>query len=164
MADKSRERNSVDLFSDYGLDERQKSLSKELAAKSFRMLCLLVYVLTGLWTVIYFSITENIPFVFVGYSYFAAAVFCYCYYAVKSAKLGLINQVTSFSFTTGNLFTAIFALVMAAIAFAFMDKSIARIAIVAMFILISAEQFVLYFCGKQNFKALDKQAEEDDEE
>ena len=38
MADKSRERNYVDAFSDYGLDERQIAIQNKIMTKCFKIL------------------------------------------------------------------------------------------------------------------------------
>lgn len=37
MADKSRERNYVDAFSDYGMDERQIAIQNRIISKCFKI-------------------------------------------------------------------------------------------------------------------------------
>ncbi len=161
MADKSRERNKVDLFSDYGLDERQKTLSRELAAKSFRVLYLTIAFVTMAWVAVSFIFTDEIHPVFVAYSYFIAATVNYCIYAVRASKQGLINQITSFSFSTWSLATAVIALIGAVGALIVSEGKIERLSTAGIMLLLAAEQFIMYLCGRRNQKALDEQLKED---
>ena len=163
MADKSRERNNVDMFSNYGLDERQREISAKLGFRCFRMLYLLTAVLTGVWFMVHYTSDVQIPFAFVAFSYFAASVLIYCVYALYASKYGVINGITAFSFSTSSLFMAIFSAIIAVIAF-FVDVLENSWLMALVFALISVEHFILYFCGKRNFKVLEEQTKEDEED
>lgn len=163
-------RNHVDLFSNYGLDERQRSASYNIGFRCFRELYLLTLILTGVWFIVSCVTDVNIPAVVTAGSYFAAAIICYCIYALRAAKAGVINGITAFSFSTGSLVTAIFCAVMAAVfglgaarQLSASDKMTSSLMLAIICAMLSAEHFVLYICGIKNNKVLDKQSDEEDE-
>ena len=170
MADKSRERNGVDLFSDYGLDERQKNTSSEIGFKCFKLANTIFIILTMLWCCIY--LVDGMPAVHPAYcalSYFGAMIFLRCYYAVKASRLGVINQLTAFSSTTGGA-VAILVCLAATVFFSAgvkligLDGAADTEFLAILFGLALISNVVMYICGKRNFKALDEQLEEDGEE
>lgn len=170
MKEMNKERNYVDAFSDYGLDERQRSISSNIGIRCFRVLYTVTLILTAVWLIIDCVTDMNIPTFVTAVSYFAAAIVCYCIYALRSAKAGVINGITAFSFSTGSLATAIFAAVMtfvfgsaAAGQLAAADKMTNSLALAVFTAMMSAEHFVLYFCGRKNNKVLDEQNKEDEE-
>lgn len=165
-----KERNYADVFSDYGLDERQRSESVSIGFRCFRELYIITLILTALWFAADCIIDESIPAVLTAGSYFAAATVCYCIYAVRAAKAGVINGITAFSFSTGGLATAILTAVIALVyglgaagQLEASDKMTNSLVISAACAMISAEHFVLYFCGIKNGKVLDAQSKEEDE-
>lgn len=171
MKDNKKERNYVNVFSDYGLDERQRSKSENIGFRCFRELYIVSLVMTIVWYVVSCAADKNIPIVIVAGSYFAAAIVCYCIYALRAAKSGVINGITAFSFSTGSLAKAIFTAVLALLfglgsagLISAADKMTDCIVLAVLCAMLSAENFVLYFCGLKNNKVLDEQNKEGEDE
>lgn len=169
MKETKKERNYVTVFSDYGLDERQRSKSENIGFRCFRELYITSLTMTVVWYVISCVVDTAIPIVIVAGSYFAAAIVCYCIYALRAAKAGVINGITAFSFSTGSLakaiLTALFAIVFglgAGHLISASDKMTDCIVLAVLCAMISAENFVLYFCGLKNNKVLDEQNKEEE--
>lgn len=157
----AKERNYVDLFSDYGLDERQKAISAKLGADMFKALFNTIIAITVIWTAVYGAFPEcGIHFSAVMSSYFAAAIIIECIYAVIASKNGVINGITAFSYTTKSLICAIACIIAAVLLFALNDTlPFNGFLIGGMLILAAAENFVLYLCGKKNFSVIDQTEE-----
>ena len=169
MKGTKKERNYVTVFSDYGLDERQRSKSENIGLRCFRELYIISLIMTVVWYVISCVVDTTIPIVIVAGSYFAAAIVCYCIYALRAAKAGVINGITAFSFSTGSLAKAIFTAVLAIVfglgaghLISAADKMTDSIVLAVLCAMISAENFVLYFCGLKNNKVLDEQNKEEE--
>lgn len=169
MKETKKERNYVTVFSDYGLDERQRSKSENIGFRCFRELYITSLIMTVVWYVISCAVDANIPVVIVAGSYFAAAIVCYCIYALRAAKAGVINGITAFSFSTGSLAKAIFTAVLTLIFglgsaghIIASDKMTDSIVLAVLCAMLSAENFVLYFCGLKNNKVLDEQNKEEE--
>ena len=168
MKETKKERNYVTVFSDYGLDERQRSKSENIGFRCFRELYITSLIMTVVWYVISCVVDTTIPIVIVAGSYFAAAIVCYCIYALRAAKAGVINGITAFSFSTGSLAKAIFTAVLAIVfgldaghLISASDKMTDSIVLAVLCAMLSAENFVLYFCGLKNNKVLDEQNKEE---
>lgn len=162
----NKDRNSVDLFSDYGLDERQKAISAELGFKGFKTLFNVVVIISILWAAVYGSRPDiSIPLGIVFSSYLIAAVICRCVYAAKAAENGLINGITAFSFTTGGIIKGVVYIVLAVILFLIRGSFYMNNEFLSVMLIIAAiEEFFLCFCGKKNFKVIDSMNEDDEEE
>lgn len=170
MKETKKERNYVDVFSSYGLDERQRSASSNIGFRCFRELYNVTLIITILWYIADSFVYAEIPVVVVIGSYFAAAIVCYCVYAVRAARAGVINGITAFSFSTLNLAAAIFTAVIALVfglstagILGIADKTTDAVVIAVFSAMLSAENFVLYFCGRKNNKVLDEQNKEEEE-
>ncbi len=168
MKETKKEINYVTVFSDYGLDERQRSKSENIGFRCFRELYITSLTMTVVWYVISCVVDTTIPIVIVAGSYFAAAVVCYCIYALRAAKAGVINGITAFSFSTGSLAKAIFTALLAIVfglgaghLISASDKMTDSIVLAVLCAMLSAENFVLYFCGLKNNKVLDEQNKEE---
>lgn len=159
----TKERNAVDLFSDYGLDERQKAMSAKIGFESFKALFNSVVVITIMWVALYGAQPEFTPhYKYVILSYFAAAIVIQCVYAVKAAKQGIINGITAFSYTTGSFVSVFVCLAVAVLMFVFNAKTpFDGYYLGGMLIGASVEHAVLYWCGKKNFKVIDEENEEE---
>lgn len=158
----NKQENINNLFSEYGLDERQKLLSMELGFKSFKLLYYIAAILTCVWMFVYLCISKAIPFSFVAGSYFIAAMICMCIYAARASKRGLINQPTSFYYTRNGLIAAIFyAFIALMYGFCLTDNNAHEFISIAA-ALGSIQHFILYFCGRRNFRVLEEQAKEDE--
>ncbi len=170
MANKSRERNYVNLFSDYGLDERQKNLSAEVGFKCFKLASAVFTILTLVWIGVY--TVDGMPEIHPAYSvlsYFAAIIFIRCLYAVRTSKLGVMNRITAFSSITGGIIVITVCLAVTAVCAAltaFNSSSMAEgtefIAII--FGLCAISNIIMYICGKRNFKVLDVDSTDESEE
>ncbi len=168
MKETKKERNYVTVFSDYGLDECQRSKSENIGFRCFRELYIVSLIMTVVWYVISCVVDTTIPIVIVAGSYFAAAIVCYCIYALRAAKAGVINGITAFSFSTGSLAKAIFTALLAIVfglgagyLISVSDKMTDCIVLAVLCAMLSAENFVLYFCGLKNNKVLDEQNKEE---
>ena len=155
--------SNADLFSNRGLDERQREISTKLGTRCFRMLYYLMVVLTLVWLMVHYTSDVQIPFMAVALSYFAGAGAVCCIYALYASKYGVINSDTAISFSKSSLFMAIFEAIIAVVAW-FSDTSENNWLVAAVFALGSVEHFIFYFCGKRNFKVLDEQMKEDEED
>ncbi len=169
MKETKKERNYVTVFSDYGLDERQRSKSENIGFRCFRELYITSLIMTVVWYVISCVVDTTIPIVIVAGSYFAAAIVCYCIYALRAAKAGVINGITAFSFSTGSLAKAILTALLAIVfglgaghLISASDKMTDCVVLAVLCAMISAENFVLYFCGLKNNKVLDEQNKEEE--
>lgn len=169
MKEMKKERNYITVFSDYGLDERQRSKSENIGFRCFRELYITSLTMTVVWYVISCVVDTTIPIVIVAGSYFAAAIVCYCIYALRAAKAGVINGITAFSFSTGSLAKAILTALLAIVfglgaghLISASDKMTDCIVLAVLCAMISAENFVLYFCGLKNNKVLDEQNKEEE--
>ena len=169
MKETKKERNYVTVFSDYGLDERQRSKSENIGFRCFREFYITSLTMTVVWYVISCVVDTAIPIVIVAGSYFAAAIVCYCIYALRAAKAGVINGITAFSFSTGSLAKAILTALLAIVfglgaghLISASDKMTDCIVLAVLCAMISAENFVLYFCGLKNNKVLDEQNKEEE--
>lgn len=169
MKETKKERNYVTVFSDYGLDERQRSKSENIGFRCFRELYITSLIMTVVWYVISCVVDTTIPIVTVAGSYFAAAIVCYCIYALRAAKSGVINGITAFSFSTGSLAKAILTALLAIVfglgaghLISASDKMTDCIVLAVLCAMLSAENFVLYFCGLKNNKVLDEQNKEEE--
>ncbi len=169
MKETKKERNYVTVFSDYGLDERQRSKSENIGFRCFRELYITSLIMTVVWYVIGCVVDTTIPIVIVAGSYFAAAIVCYCIYALRAAKAGVINGITAFSFSTGSLAKAILTALLAIVfglgaghLISTSDKMTDCIVLAVLCAMLSAENFVLYFCGLKNNKVLDEQNKEEE--
>ena len=169
MKETKKERNYVTVFSDYGLDERQRSKSENIGFRCFRELYITSLIMTVVWYVISCVVDITIPIVIVAGSYFAAAIVCYCIYALHAAESGVINGITAFSFSTGSLAKAILTALLAIVfglgaghLISASDKMTDCIVLAVLCAMISAENFVLYFCGLKNNKVLDEQNKEEE--
>lgn len=169
MKETKKERNYVTVFSDYGLDERQRSKSENIGFRCFRELYITSLIMTVVWYVIGCVVDTTIPIVIVAGSYFAAAIVCYCIYALRAAKAGVINGITAFSFSTVSLAKAILTTLLAIVfglgaghLISASDKMTDCIVLAVLCAMLSAENFVLYFCGLKNNKVLDEQNKEEE--
>ena len=169
MKEMKKERNYVTVFSDYGLDERQRSKSENIGFRCFRELYITSLTMTVVWYVISCVVDTTISIVIVAGSYFATAIVCYCIYALRAAKAGVINGITAFSFSTGSLAKAILTALLAIVfglgaghLISASDKMTDCIVLAVLCAMISAENFVLYFCGLKNNKVLDEQNKEEE--
>lgn len=170
MSNKSGKRNNVWLYSDYGLDERQKAMSREIGLKSFELIIITTTVISLVWFLIeIFFPGIEISCAYTALSYFAAVAACQCYYGIRASKYGVINGITNFSLQTGGLFSAIF-MTASMLWFGFGTKLIGieelpcHELIAAVSAIAAADNYVLYFCGKRNDKVLEEQAKENEEE
>lgn len=167
MADRSRERNSAGVFSDYGLDERQKLIMANIGFKGFKLMCYAIAIVTVVLLVLYMS-EINIPFQYAALAYYTLMLIGMAAFEITASKYGVLNQVHSFSNTTGGLITG-FLLIGAAViniivrtAKGTFDED--TVIIVVLCTLTAVLQFIRCACGKRNFKVLDEQSEEKEDE
>lgn len=167
MADKSRERNYVDAFSDYGMDERQTAIQNKIMTKCFKILYYGVAVLTVIWMIVPIFAEIQIPTAYVAASYFLLAVICSGIYAVQASKHGAINGITATVWEgRGQIILSLFVL------FPFFMRMLTEdiefnenfITIIVIAVAGVIYNVIIHFCGKRNFKALDEESSDDTEE
>lgn len=167
MADKSRERNYVDAFSDYGMDERQTAIQNKIMTKCFKILYYGVAVLTVIWIIVPIFAENQIPTAYVAASYFLLAVICSGIYAVQASRHGAINGITATVWEgRGQIILSLFVL------FPFLTRMLTEdiefnenfITIIVIAVAGIVYNVIIHFCGKRNFKALDEESADDTDE
>lgn len=165
MADKTRERNSAGVFSDYGLDERQKLIMASIGFKGFRLMCYAIAAVTIVLLVLYFM-EINVPFQYAVLAYYTVMLIGMAAFEITASKHGVLNPIHSFSNTTGGLITGfmlIGAMVLNVAARIIKGGFDGRTVIIAVVCTLTAVlQFIRCWCGKRNFKVLDEQNKEDE--
>ena len=165
MADKSRERNYVDLFSDYGLDERQIAVQNKIITKCFKLLYYSILVLTSVWLVLRIAFHMEISCGAMVISYFTAAIICQSVYAIMASKNGVINLMTATTESGGGTII-IYIIYAAALIINFsigvFNENTLILIILCVITLIGG--VIKAVCAKRNFKTLDEQGREDSEE
>lgn len=165
MADKSRERNYVDAFSDYGMDERQTAIQNKIMTKCFKILYYGVAILTVIWLGLPTLTGLQIPVEYVAASYFALAVICLNVYIIKASKHGAINGITATAWEGKStiilsLFVAV-PILTRMISEAGKEFSKDHIILIILAVGVLANNIIAHFCGKRNFKALDEKSADD---
>lgn len=170
MADRSRERNYVDAFSDYGLDERQTAIQNKIMTKCFKILYYGVAILTVIWLTVPI-LTEmkiQIPTAYIAASYFVLAMICSAIYAVQASKHGAINGITAFSWESkGQIILSVFVVLpiitrMLSPENRRLDENV--ITIIALGVISIVYNIILHYCGKRNFKVFDEDSTDDTDE
>ncbi len=168
MADKSRERNYVDAFSDYGMDERQSAIQNRILSKCFKALYYGAAVLSMIWLVLPTLTGLQIPAEYVAATYFLLAIICFNVYSIKASKHGAINGITATMWESrGSIVIAMFVVVPFLIRF-FTDDEMKfdppTITIIVLTAAAVANAVISHVCGKQNFKVLDEDSMDDTDE
>lgn len=165
MADKMRERNSAGVFSDYGLDERQKLIMANIGFKGFRLMCYAIAAVTIVLLALYFC-GINLPFQYAVLAFYTVMLIGMAAFEITASKYGVLNQIHSFSNTTGGLITGfmligavVLNVVVRTIKGSFDGESVILAVVCA---LTAVLQFIRCWCGKRNFKVLDEQNKEDE--
>ncbi|MBQ8176499.1 MAG: hypothetical protein IJ035_05625 [Oscillospiraceae bacterium] len=155
------------LFSNYGLDERQREMSDKIGFSCFRFLYNLIWLLSSIWCAAVGVSEIQISILYVAFSYIAAGCVSLCIYAIKTSKHGVMNHSAAVSFSSSGITTAIISAIAAvALAFIPLGEISAKLgAIIPLSLAVfSVENIILYLCGKRNFKVLDEQMKEDEED
>lgn len=165
MDEKSRERNYVDAFSDYGMDERQIALQNKIMTQCFKILYYGTAILTVIWLCVPVLAETEIPTPYAALSYFLLAVVCSLIYSVRASRLGVINYLTASSW--GSKSTVIFTLF--AVVPAFLNLKNIRsgmnessIVLIVMCVIAIIYNVILHFCGRRNIKTLDEDNDDED--
>ncbi|MCH5349276.1 MAG: hypothetical protein J1E40_08125 [Oscillospiraceae bacterium] len=168
MADKSRERNYVGVFSDYGLDERQIAIQNKIMKKSFKLLYYLTVFLTVLWLMLGVAFQMEIPCGIAALSYLTAAMVSYSVYVISASKNGVINSMTATTNSRGFVSLIIRSLYTTALIIHLLSKTdfalLNKIIIVILWGIVFIASTLEGICMKRNLKTLDEQGREDSEE
>ena len=167
MADKSRERNYVDLFSDYGLDERQIAIQNKIMTKCFKLMYNSILILTMVWFVFFIYFKIEISNLLIVLSYVTLIVICQSIYAVMASKKGVINGITATTNSNGTMIVT--AVIYIPVIASIISKNVndfnaENIFMIVYFGIFAINCVIQYMCGKRNFKTLDQQGKEDSEE
>lgn len=164
MADKSRERNYVDAFSDYGMDERQIALQNKIMTQCFKILYYGTAILTVIWLCVPVIAEIEIHSAYVAGSYFLLAVVCSGIYSVQASRLGVINYLTASSWgSKSSIFLTLFAVVPAFLNLKNIKSGMneSSIVLIVMCVIAIIYNVILHFCGRRNIKTLDEDNDED---
>ena len=168
MADKSRERNYVDAFSNYGLDERQIAIQNKIMTKCFKILYYGAALLSVIWILVPTLTGLQIPVEYVAASYFLLAVICSNVYNIQASRHGAINGITATVWEGGSwIILSLFVVV--PILFRMFSEAgrefnEAHITLIILAVGVIANNIIAHVCGKRNFKALDEESSDDTEE
>ena len=167
MADKSRERHYVGVFSDYGLDERQIAIQNKIMKKSFKLLFSLTVCLTFLWLILCVAFQLEISCGVAALSYLTAAMVSYSVYVISASKNGAINSMTA---TMNSNFVSViirFLYPAALIIHMLLGSYLTLFNKIVLMIfggIIFIVEILEVICMKRNLKTLDQQGKEDSEE
>ena len=168
MADKSRERNYVDAFSNYGLDERQIAIQNKIMTKCFKILYYGAALLSVIWTLVPTLTGLQIPVEYVAASYFLLAVICSNVYNIQASRHGAINGITATMWESrGSIIITLFVVVPLLIRFFTDDEMKLDPPMITIIIIAAAavmNSIITHVCGKRNFKTLDEESSDDTEE
>ncbi|MCM1329699.1 MAG: hypothetical protein NC253_09700 [Ruminococcus sp.] len=168
MSNKSRERNYVDAFSDYGMDERQIAVQNKIMSKCFKALFYGAAVLTCVWLILPTLTGLQFPAEYVAASYFLLAVICSNAYSIMASKHGAINGITATAWEGKGSIIIILFVALPLLTRFFADDEFKldppAVTIIILSAAAVANAVVSHICGKRNFKALDGETDEDNEE
>jgi|GEM_PF-5455178 len=159
--------SNADLFSNRGLDERQREMSDKIGYSCFRFLYNLIWLLSSIWCAVVGVSEIQMSILYVAFSYITAGCVSLCIYAIKTSKHGVMNYSAAVSFSSSGITTAIISAIAAvALAFIPLGEISAKFGVIIPLSLavFSVENIILYLCGKRNFKVLDEQMKEDKED
>ena len=166
MADKSRERNYVDMFSDYGLDERQIAIQNKIMKKCFKYSFTGSLVLTCVWIMLG-AAELAIPFTYTAVSYYILLIVCGIIHAVQASKNGVINGIAAAQISGKGQIAVIIFSTICIFGRAFKEFETFNhywVSLVFMVVTTLIYAVVLHFCGKRNFKVLDEESTDDTDE
>lgn len=155
------------LFSNYGLDERQREISDKIGFSCFRLLYNLIWLLSSIWYAVVGVSEIQIPILYVAFSYITVGCLSLCIYALNASKYGVMNHSAAVSFSSSGITAAIISAIAAvALVFIPLGEISTKLGVILplSLALFSAENIILYFCGKRNFRVLEEQASEDAEQ
>lgn len=157
------------MFSDYGLDERQKLINAEIGIKCFKSFFYGILWLTVGWFILYIGLEGvTVPFGYVALSYYVLAAVCICAYAVKASKNGTINGIYAFSMTCKDITVALmFGAVVVIVCIMIRQDRLADHKLIctgALILTAMLKSIILHFCGKRNFEVLDGKNEDGTDE
>ena len=167
MADKSRERNYVGIFSDYGLDERQIAIQNKIMTKCFKILYYSAIVLTTVWLILCVAFQLEISCGVAALSYLTAAMVSYSVYVISASKNGVINSMTA---TTNSCIVSVITRILypAALIINMLLSSyltlLNKIVLMIFWGITFIAEILEIICMKRNLKTLDEQGKEDNEE
>lgn len=168
MADKSRERNYVDAFSDYGMDERQTSIQNRILSKCFKALYYGAAALSVIWLALPTLTGLQIPVEYAAASYFLLAVACLDAYCIAASKHGAINGITATMWESKSSIVIVLFVVVPFLIRFFTDDEMKfdppTITIIILTAAAVANAVISHVCGKRNFKVLDEDSMDDTEE
>ncbi len=154
MKNNSKGRYFVNIFSDYGLDERQKAISANVCSKCMRIEMYISAFLTLVWLFVSLEDVE-VPFEYTALSFWAGTVITMICYGLTASKYGVLNAIFSFSSQTGGIVIGIMNLALG------MILIIRGVPTFGIFALITAiYNFIMAWCGKRNDLAIAAQTEE----
>ncbi len=163
MADKSRERNNVDLFSDYGLDEMQTVMRGKAAEKTVKFMfnSMLAAVAAAMLVTGIFDAPWWVCIAIFYVTMLTGGV----YYAVKCSQIGALSPLFAFSSSTGGVITGIIVLFMGiGTVFAKTKDNLTADNPAWLMAVLCASyalySFIIAGCAKKNDEAVKKQSEE----
>lgn len=150
------------LFSENGLDEMQKSVSREVGFKLFRTFFWVIYLFSALMLMAAAAL-ESTPFTAISIGLMTLCTVFYIIYAAKISSMGALNRKFAESMSKKYiLFCAIF--IFAVWLLMFFIKKDTEIGVVAIWANTALMWTGNYFCARKNMKVLEKMLKEENDE
>ncbi|MDE5741204.1 MAG: hypothetical protein K2H90_02000 [Oscillospiraceae bacterium] len=147
------------LFSESGLDEMQKAVSREEGFKLFRTFFWVIYLFSALMLMAA-SALESVPFTAISAGLMALCTVFYLIYAAKISSKGALNRKFAESMSKKYvMISGIF--VLAVWLFIFLVKKSTEVEVVAIWSNTAVMYIGNYFCSKRNMKVLEKMLNDD---
>lgn len=166
MTNKGRERNIADIFSDYGLDERQKAININAAYKGLKASFYIIMCISLLCMCLYAAF-PGLPGIYGALMSYGGALAGLAYYGIKASEHGGLNPIFTFSSMTGGILACLFWSVLFAVK---VVKNILgnlpltdpNYAVALGVLFLAAYQGIMVWCAKRNDAALNEQLKEED--
>lgn len=147
------------LFSESGLDEMQKTVSREVGFKLFRAFFWVIYLFSA-FMLMEAAVLESTPFTAISAGLMALCTVFYLVYAAKIASKGAMNR--KFAESMSKKYVVIFAIFILAVwLFMFFIKKNTDVEVVVVWANTAVMWMGNYFSSRKNMKVLEKMLNED---
>lgn len=148
------------LFSESGLDEMQKAVSREVGFKLFRTFFWVIYLFSALMLMAA-SALESVPFTAISAGLMALCTVFYLIYAAKISSRGALNR--KFAESMSKKYVMICGIItLAAWLFLFLVKKDTAVEVVVIWSNTAVMYIGNYFCSRKNMKVIEKMTREDE--
>ena len=147
------------LFSESGLDEMQRSVSREVGFRLFRTFFWIIYLFSA-FMLMAAAALESVPFTAISAGLMALCTVFYLIYAARISSKGALNR--KFAESMSKKYVMFFGIFMLVVwLFKFLVKKGTNFEVVAIWANIAVMYIGNYFCSKRNMKVLEKMLKDD---